>query len=470
MHRLMNLHSFLYDWGVETLDIRLLVETILLAVIAFLLLQKSYKPRKDKPLSEKEVDELCQEWEPEPLCPTLEDDQKPHVPVITSSTGAYVEADGKRLLNLASFNYLGFAEEESVKDAATGALEKYGCGSCGPRGFYGTIDVHLDLEEKIAEFMGVEEAILYSYDVATAASVIPAFSKKGDLIVCDEGVSYAIQNGLALSRSTVVYFKHNDMEDLRRVLEKVRAGDRKGATKPLNRRFLVVEGIYYQTGEVANLKEIHALKEEFCFRLLVDESFSLGVLGAHGRGACEDAGLGPGDVEIITASMGNAIASVGGFCCGTRQIVDHQRLSGAGYCFSASLPPFLAATAVRSLDMLPGILPGRQEALSANARAFRAALKGVKGLNVLGGDGRSPVVHLQLQQAAGHEEGDRLLQRVADRVRDSAGVLIPVAKYSVMEDARRPPPSLRASVLAVHSSEDLRRAAGAIKAAAEALL
>lgn len=111
----------------------------------------------------------------------------------------------------------------------------------------------------------------------------------------------------------------------------------------MNRRFIIVEGIYANTGDLAPLAAIKQLKEQYKYRLLVDESMSLGVLGATGRGATEHYGLSPEDSEIIGASLGNAVASIGGFCAGEREIVDHQRLSGLGYCFSASLPPYLAS-------------------------------------------------------------------------------------------------------------------------------
>ncbi|KAF5805220.1 putative serine C-palmitoyltransferase [Helianthus annuus] len=110
---------------------------------------------------------------------------------------------------------------EKLLDSCTTSLEKYGVGSCGPRQFYGTIDVHLDCETRIAEFLGTPDSILYSYGLSTMFSAIPAFCKKGDIIVVDEGVHWGIQNGLYLSRSTIVYFKHNDMQTLQSTLEKV---------------------------------------------------------------------------------------------------------------------------------------------------------------------------------------------------------------------------------------------------------
>lgn len=206
----------------------IVLEAALVLMILYLYLQSSFKPRskQNEPLTEKEIDELCEDWVPEPLSKPLPD----HVrvwepPVISSVCGTHVVANGKRVLNMVSTNYLGVAGNQDILDASIGTINKYGVGSCGPRGFYGTIDVHLDLEQRISQFLGTEAAIIYSYDLATLPSVIPAFANRRDLIVCDEGVNYAIQKGCLLSRAKVLYFKHNDMADLEKVLAQVLADD-----------------------------------------------------------------------------------------------------------------------------------------------------------------------------------------------------------------------------------------------------
>ena len=194
------------------------------------------------------------------------------------------------VLNLSSFDFLGFSQDETVRVAARSALEKYGCGSCGPRGFYGTIDQHLKIEEAMALFMGTEEAISYSDGAATVSSTIPAFVKKGDLVLCDEACCEPIRMGLKLSRGTVQYFKHNDMEDLESLMQQVADDDiksRKRNAEGMQRRFVVVEGLYRNTGDLCPLPEIVALKERFCYRLVLDESLSFGTMGGTGRGKSE---------------------------------------------------------------------------------------------------------------------------------------------------------------------------------------
>ncbi|KAI5386115.1 serine palmitoyltransferase component, variant 3 [Lathyrus oleraceus] len=180
-------------------------------------------------------------------------------------------------------------------------------------------------------------------------SAIPAFSKKGDIIVADEGVHWGIQNGLYLSRSTVVYFKHNDMDSLSKTLENI-TSKYKG-TKNL-RRYIVVEALYQNSGQIAPLDEIIKLKEKYRFRILLDESNSFGVLGSSGRGLTEHYGVPVEKLDLITAAMGHALATEGGFCTGSARVIDHQRLSSSGYVFSASLPPYLASAAITAIDVL----------------------------------------------------------------------------------------------------------------------
>ena len=262
----------------------------------------------------------------------------------------------KSALNFATLDYLSTTSSNSLRSVAKHALSHYGCGSCGPRGFYGTIDAHLEVEEAMCNFLGTEGAILYSDGASAATSTIAAFAKRGDLLIVDEGVSEALLVGVTLARANVRYFRHNDVKDLRKVLEKVAAQDVAFKRKPTDqRRFLIVEGVYRNWGTIAPLKEIVKLKEEFHYRLIVDDSHAIGTLGANGRGSLEHAGLKPMvHCEILTFSLENALGSVGGMTVGSEEVVDHQRLSGAGYCFSASAPPFLSKVCLASVRRLEG--------------------------------------------------------------------------------------------------------------------
>mmetsp|Transcript_38146 Transcript_38146/g.107806 ORF Transcript_38146/g.107806 Transcript_38146/m.107806 type:complete len:485 (-) Transcript_38146:161-1615(-) len=452
-----------------------LVEVVLILVILYLLLQKG-KPGTSpdqQPLTESEVDQLCAEWQPEPLCPPLSvfEEQK-SFPVVESVSGVQVKVDGKVLTSFCSTNFLGIGGRDEILGACKETLNKYGCGSCGPRGFYGTIDVHLKLEDELARFMGTEEAIIYSYDVATLPSIIPAFANRKDLIICDEAVNYTIQNGCKLSRSQVLTFKHNDVADLQRVMEVVAAEDRR-LKKKLNRKYVVVEGIYANHGDMAPLDKIFELKERFKYRLIVDESLSLGVLGSTGRGACEHFGI-QGRAEIVAASMGNSLASIGGFCCGDREICDHQRLSGSGYCFSASLPPFLATAALGALDYIAGDGKGAISQVQRNATELREMLAAsISDLHVVGEQScaLSPIIHLCLsgsRSGGGESAAAELLHGIADFCQKH-GVMVPVHSVSRL-DANQPPASIRLAVTAQHTEKDLKQLVATLKSACDRVL
>ncbi|KAF7817478.1 long chain base biosynthesis protein 1 [Senna tora] len=442
----------------------LFVEVLLLVVILFLLSQKSYKPPK-RPLKEKEIDELCDEWVPESLIPRLSKEIQHEPPVLESAAGPHAIVNGKEVVNFASANYLGLIGHEKILDSCSSSLEKYGVGSCGPRGFYGTIDVHLDCEARIAKFLGTPDSILYSYGLSTMFSAIPAFSKKGDIIVVDEGVHWGIQNGLYLSRSTVVYFKHNDMNSLRETLEKISAKNKRA--KKL-RRYIVVEAVYQNSGQIAPLDEIIKLKEKYRFRVLLDESNSIGVLGSSGRGLTEFCGVQVDKLDIITAAMGHALAAEGGFCTGSARVIDHQRLSSSGYVFSASLPPYLASAAITAIDILEEN-PNLITKLNNNIAILWKGLSKIKGFTIASNP-LSPIVYLQLEKSTGSMKDDLcLLEDIAERVLKEDSVFVVVARRSTLDKCRLPV-GIRLFVSAAHSESDLHKASESLKRVAALVL
>ena len=450
----------------------LVLEAVLIIIIVKFMLQgSSYsgEGQKEK-LTENEIDELCEEWEPEPLVPDISPFQKQwleHTPVISSCAGHRMTVNGKsNVLDFCTTNFLGLAEEERIRAAGQATLDKYGVGSCGPRGFYGTLDVHLELENRLAAFFKTEEAILYSYDAATVPSIIPAFANAKDIVVIDDACANAVRAGCTLSRARIVTFKHNDVHDLEKTLNEITKKEKK-LKKPLNRRFIAVEGIYHNTGEIAPLKEIVRIKNKHKFRLIVDESLSIGVLGATGRGAVEHCGVAPEDVDIIAGSLGHSVASIGGFCAGAREMVDHQRLSGLGYCFSASLPPFLASTSMAALDMMTqeSVLAKRQSQLSMNARLCRHLLmKESQYVDVVSPEEseESPLIHVRLapvnMDASTWDNTELLLQRIVESALTHDNMLFTVTKYSKLDASFRPPPSIKISVKSSHTEKEIRDA------------
>jgi serine palmitoyltransferase len=310
----------------------------------------------------------------------------------------------RTVLNLATHDYLGLSRHKAVQQAATEALLRYGCGSCGPRGFYGTMDVHLQLEATAADWLRTEGAILYSDGASCLSSTIASFAKRGDLIVVDEGCAEAIQTGVSLSRAHVKYFAHNDVQDLERVLQSIQVNDAKVGRKPnAQRRFLIVEAVYQSSGRICPLKEVVRLKHEYSYRLVLDETNALGVLGTTGRGLTEACGLERmRDVEITCWALEHAAGSVGGLTQGTDQVVEHQRLSGAGYCFSASSPPFTAvaaAQAIRVLQTAPG--QALRTKLTANIASVHKQLQTLcherlEDVLLVTSDAQSPIQVLQI--------------------------------------------------------------------------
>jgi serine palmitoyltransferase len=435
---------------------------------------RNFKKQSPKEkLKQEEEEELIRDWNPEPLVEHTPDSEIPEEVTVDNMMKTHVSINGEDKLNLCSFNFLGLVGDDQMQAAALAACNKYGIGSCGPRGFYGTVDCHLQLEEKLAEFLGAEEAILYSYGFSTVASLIPAYCKRGDVIFYDKGVGFATQKGLEASRSRLVGFEHNDMADLESKLEAQAALDAKDQKKAKNtRRFLVVEGLYANYGDIAPLDKLVDLKFKYKVRLFLEESMSFGVLGKTGRGLTEHFGISVDKIDAIAASLETSLASVGGFVAGRRYVIDHQRLSGAGYCYSASLPPLLAVAAIEGLNIIDE-RKDLQSKLITNSRSFREAmaaeLKKVKVESVqIAGGSDSPLVHLRLAGAERDESANVLAAVKKACMAD--GVAVTQAIYIVDEEMHPPEPSLRISISAGHSAAELKVAAKKVAAAFQAAL
>lgn len=334
--------------------IRSAVELFLvLFAIRYLLAPKySTKPNFVR-LSEDEIDDLVEDWTPEPLVAKttpFEDADLERRAVIVGPTGPRSKlSSGRTVINLASLNFYNFVSSDALKERAIQTLRTYGVGPCGPPGFYGTQDVHMKIEADIAAFLGTTACIIYAQAFSAISSVIPAFSKRGDIIVADKAVNYSIRKGLQISRSTIRWYEHNDMADLERVLAKV---VKEQAKKPLTRRFIITEGLFENVGDMVDLPKIIELKLKYKFRLILDETSSFGVLGRTGRGLTEHQHVDAAEVDMIVGSMAGPLSAAGGFCAGSDEIVEHQRLSAASYTFSAALPAMSATTASETLMLL----------------------------------------------------------------------------------------------------------------------
>lgn len=384
--------------------------------------------KKPKKIEDKLTKQKLLNWKPRPLA---EFDGELEEPPLMG------KIDDK-VLNVGATSFLCFDKEPIIMEKAIESLHKYGVGSCGPRGFYGTIDVHLELEERLAKFLQVEDTCVYSYGFSTIASAIPSYAKKNDIIFADEKVWFAIQKGIDASRSTVRYFKHNDMDDLERLL--VEASQKK-ELNPKRRAFLVAEAIYFNTGKMCPLRKLVELARRFKLRIILDESLTIGVIGKHGRGLTEHLNVPRDEIDLIVGSLEHSFATIGGFCAGTHFIVEHQRLSGLGYCFSASLPPMLTQAAITALDILeekPAIISGLDE----NSKKLNRALCNLKHYT-FSGDELSPVKHIYIKDGARNiDEKEKYLKHITKYIMEK-GVAMTIAVYLRDSEINCPEPSIR---------------------------
>lgn len=264
------------------------------------------------------------------------------------------------------------------------------------------------------------------------------------------------------------YFNHNDMKDLERVLIETMPSH----PKKLVRKFLVVEALYYNYGDVCPLREIMAFKEKYKFRIFLDESLSIGVLGKTGRGLTEVLGIDRKNIEVITGALGNGFGAGGGFCIGDKMSIFHQRLNGNGYVFSASLPPFLSACAEAAVDILDEN-PSLVHTLAAHTTKFHAAWNEASknGADDLGlyitSLPESPVIHLRLTKGSKDRDADEdLLEEICDHVLNNANILISRAKY-IDKEKFLPPPSLRICLNAAMETRHVESTVSAIVTAAK---
>ncbi|KAG5520077.1 hypothetical protein PMAC_001153 [Pneumocystis sp. 'macacae'] len=462
--------------------VRSVIELLLIFFIIRYIFSTRYSPEKNNyvKLSEKEIDDLVDEWIPENLVSDLTEIEKleiEKIPVIIGSTGSKIRLTSfptRTIINLSSYNFLNFISSELLQKKAIEALRKYGVGACGPPGFYGTQDVHMVLEQMLANFLGTESAILYSQTYSTISSVIPAFSKRGDILVVDRGVNFAIQKGIQISRSTIRWFDHNDFSSLENVLEDIRI-DQMMSHRPLARRFIIVEGLSETFGDICNLAKIIELKKKYKYRLILDESWSFGTLGKSGRGVTEYYGCDPQDVDILVGSLSTCLCSGGGFCAGTVEIVDHQRITGASYVFSAALPASLAVIASQAILMLQQ--PSSTDyftALRKNSNIFRSIIEMNEFIDI-SSHKDSPIIIFRIKNeflekyAWSFEETEGVLQEIVDECLNN-GVLIMRVKKINSQEIWKFVPSIRICINIGLSKKEIEKSAIIVKSMISKLL
>ncbi|SCV02457.1 LAME_0H00958g1_1 [Lachancea meyersii CBS 8951] len=471
------------------------------------------KPRKQgfqagPKLSNKEVEALLDEWQPEPLA---QDSSKVEwrtqkIPVaLTSCSNTYLDIERvdeaeavKDVLNCSSNNFLQISSETSVKEVAKNAIHRYGVGSCGPAGFYGNLDVHTILEYDLARYFNTENAVLYGQDFCVAASVVSAFTKRGDVIVADDRCSVSLQNAFQLSRSTVYYYDHNDMDSLEELLQQLQERELQDKLPALPRKFIVTEGLFHNLGDIPPLPKLVELKRKYKFRLLVDETFSLGVLGATGRGITEHFGLDrQSSVDLTIGSLGTALGSSGGFALGDNVMSLHQRIGSHAYTFSASLPSFTVTVGSEVLRRLEedNTAVKKLRQLANQMHQFFRDDQELRNVIEVTSNNDSSVLHLRLtddlrfekfqytedslfedinamhskyltdKHIEYYELEEKFLQQIVDFALKEYGVLISRNTFVLKHETLPITPSLKVCCGAKMSDQDLFRACNSVKMA-----
>lgn len=266
----------------------------------------------------------------------------PYFRCIESQQDTEVIMSGRKVLMFGSNSYLGLTNHPKVIEAAVEATKKYGTGCAGSRFLNGTLDLHLELEKELAEFVGKEEAIIYSTGFQVNLGVVSCLTGREDYIICDELDHASIVEGRRLSFSKGLKFKHNDMESLEKVLQ---------GCDPDRVKLIVVDGVFSMEGDIANLPEITRLAKKYNANVMVDEAHGLGVLGDHGRGTCNHYSL-TGDVDLIMGTFSKSLASIGGFIAADSTIINYLRHNSRSYIFSASATPAATAAARAALHIM----------------------------------------------------------------------------------------------------------------------
>ena len=304
----------------------------------------------------------------------------PYFREITSKQGTEVEMGGHKVLMFGSNAYTGLTGDQRIIDAGKAALDKYGSGCAGSRFLNGTLDIHVQLEKELAEYIGKDDALCFSTGFFVNSGVIPAVVGRGDYIICDDRDHASIVDGRRLSFATQLHYKHNDMEDLERVLKNLP----EEAIK-----LIIVDGVFSMEGDLANLPAIVELKHKYNCSIMVDEAHGLGVFGKQGRGVCDHFGL-TDEVDLIMGTFSKSMASIGGFIAGDKDTINYLRHTCRTYIFSASNTPAATAAALEALH----IIQNEPERIEKLWNVTRYALRRFKEEGFEIGETESPIIPL----------------------------------------------------------------------------
>lgn len=364
---------------------------------------------------------------------------------IESGQDTEVIIDGKRVLMFGSNSYLGLTNHPKIKEASKKAIDKYGTGCAGSRFLNGTLDIHIELENRLAEYVGKEAAVLFSTGFQVNLGVLSSItSSRTDYLILDEYDHASLIDGSRLSFSRVIKYAHNDMEDLRRKLSIL---PEEGV------KLIVVDGIFSMEGDIVKLPEIVALAEEFGANIMVDDAHSLGVIGEKGAGTASHFGL-TDDVDLIMGTFSKSLASLGGFIAADFSTIDYLKHRARSLMFSASMPPGSVASVLAALDIIISE-PERIAKLWDNTNYAHKLLVD-EGFDL--GPTESPILPIYVR--------DNEKTFIVTRYLQDAGVFVnPVVSPAVPSDSSL----LRFSLMATHTFAQIEEAIDKISKAFKAV-
>ena len=309
----------------------------------------------------------------------------PYFRQISGKQGTEVLMEGHRVLMFGSNAYTGLTGDERIIEAGVAAMRQYGSGCAGSRFLNGTLDIHVQLEKELAEFVGKDEALCFSTGFTVNSGVISCLTDRNDYIICDDRDHASIIDGRRLSFSQALKYRHNDMEDLERILEQC---------GPDCVKLIVVDGVFSMEGDLCNLPEIVRLKKKYKnVYIMVDEAHGIGVFGRQGRGVCDHFGL-TDDVDLIMGTFSKSLASIGGFIAANKVIINWLRHNTRTYIFSASNTPAATAAAREALH----IIQNEPERIQALWDVTHYALNAFREAGFEIGDTESPIIPLYVRE------------------------------------------------------------------------
>ncbi|GMT44910.1 MAG: 8-amino-7-oxononanoate synthase [bacterium] len=372
----------------------------------------------------------------------------PYFRVIESGQDAEVEIHGRKVSMFGSNSYLGLTSHPKVKEAAIAAIKKYGTGTAGSRFLNGTLDIHVELEHRLAHFVNKEAALAFSTGFQSNLGAIPTVVGRNDVAIIDEQSHASIIDGTRLSFGRILKYRHNDMASLEKVLKNL---DNNHSADSL--RLIVTDGLFSMEGDIAHVDKIVQLAAKYDASVMIDDAHGLGVFGKNGSGTVSHFGL-DGEVEMIVGTFSKSLASIGGFIAGSNSLINYLQHNARSLIFSASLPPASAASVIAALDIIENE-PEHVEKLWENTHH---AIDRFKELKMDVGKSETPIIPVYIR------DNDKAF--IISKMLFDNGVFV----NPVISPAVRPEDSLlRFSLMATHTTAQIDDAIEKIYAAGKEL-